>query len=150
MPGLLRKVVGWCAVVVFGGMLAAPANAQRVVCSKAMRSSTCDMLAAPVELELKLLNARPDWNWVILDNKEWRRAVRTYNVEGRTNKAFTLLELRTTFLCGDFLQEHRPRPTLYILAHEMGHYRCACASEKEANRIAEQMMLAAARRQQND
>jgi hypothetical protein len=140
MPGLLGKLAVCCAVLALGGLLAAPANAQRVVCSKAMHASTCNQLAVPVERELRLLHARADWNWVILDNQDWRTATRMFHTEGLTNKAFTVLGQRTTFLRGEFLEQRRPRPMLDVLAHEMAHAQCDCRSEARANQISQTLM----------
>ena len=147
MLGSSGKTVASCAMLILSGVLAAPAHAQRVVCSQAMRASTCDLLAVPMEKELKLLNAPTDWTWVILDGRDWREASRRFKTEGLTNKAFTVLELRTTFFRGEFLEQHRPRPTIEILAHEMAHIQCTCKNEKKAEGLAAQLVAFAFERQ---
>jgi len=129
-------------MVIAGFLLAAPARAQRVVCSKAMNARTCDLLADPVERQLKQLAASADWQWVILSEKDWGRATRMFRNADKTTIAFTVLKLRITFLNEEFLQRNRPWPVLDVLAHELGHIRCTCGSEHEAERIGNQLLTA--------
>lgn len=131
--GFLAGVVALCA------FSAAPAQAQRVICSKTMRAKTCDILAVPIEQELKRLDAPADWTWVILDEADWRQAKRMFRTE-RASIAFTVLKLRLSFLNEEYLQRARPRLPTDVLAHEIGHVFCACANERKADRAAETLL----------
>ncbi len=114
---------------------AAPAQAQRVICTKTMKAKTCDILAVPVEQELKRLDAPTDWTWVILNESDWREAKRMFRTESAI--AFSVLKLRLSFLNEEYLQQTRPRLPTDVLAHELGHVFCACANERKADRAAE-------------
>ena len=112
-----------------------PATAQTVLCSKTMNPKSCDLLSEPAEAVLRVLEAPADWIWVILDGKDWRRASRMFKTEKNTTAAFTVLEMRTTFLSADYVQRMRPRLPTEVLAHELGHIACNCRSEMTARRI---------------
>ena len=117
----------------------APASAQSVVCSKDMSSKSCDRLAIPTELELAELEAPADWIFVVFDAKDWRRASRMFGAEGRTDTAFTVFDLKTTFLNGEYIVRQLPRRITRTLAHEIGHIRCRCDSEVRASAVGKQL-----------
>jgi hypothetical protein len=111
------------------------AQAQQMICSQTMRASTCDLLAVPIERELRRLDAPTGWNWVILNEADWRQAKRMFRVESAI--AFIVLKLRLSFLNEEYLQQMRAPVPTDALAHELGHFFCACASERKADRAAE-------------
>jgi hypothetical protein len=119
---------------------ALPASAQSVVCSRTLNVKTCDLLAEPLEAELRMLKAPAEWTWVILDGEDWRRASRMFKTEKITTAAFTVLELRTTFFSADYVQRRRPRPCVDVLAHELGHIACNCGSEMKAEKTADELI----------
>ncbi|MBI4461561.1 MAG: hypothetical protein HY653_01520 [Acidobacteria bacterium] len=89
---------------------------------------------------MKQLNAPADWTYVILDGKDWRRASQMFKTEKNTTAAFTVLELRTTFLNAEYVQQRLPRPCLDVLAHELGHITCNCGSEMRARKVADELL----------
>jgi len=107
-----------------------------------MKARSCELLAEPVERQLKMLDAPGDWQWVVLDEKDWRQATGRFHVAEQSANAFTVLQLRITFLSEEYLQRNRPLPVLDVLAHELGHIRCVCGSEREARRLGAEMLVA--------
>lgn len=117
-----------------------PATAQTVLCSKTMNPKSCDLLAEPAEAVLRMLEAPADWTWVILDGKDWRKACKQFKTKKKTTAAFTVLELRTTFLNKEYLQRLRPLLPKEVLAHELAHISCNCRSELTARKIGGELL----------
>ncbi len=85
-----------------GALLFVPtrANGQTVVCSRAMPARACEGMVVVVENELRRLGAPSGWNWVVLDDKDWRRASHKFGNNGQTGTAFTVRDIKTVFLNG--------------------------------------------------
>jgi hypothetical protein len=116
------------------------ADCQMVVCSRTMPERTCDRFAIPIENELQRLGAPSGWKWVVLDAKDWRHASRMFEAAGQTGTAFTVRDLNTVFLNGEYLQTLRPQLPTRTLAHELGHIVCRCGSEMVANEVASELL----------
>jgi hypothetical protein len=111
-----------------------------VVCSRTMPERTCDRFAIPIENELQRLGAPSGWKWVVLDSRDWKRASRMFQAEGQTGTGFTVRDVKTVFLNGDYVQTLRPQLPTRTLAHELGHILCGCGSEMVADQIASELL----------
>jgi hypothetical protein len=138
MAGTFSKSFGLTFLLVL--VIGSPARAQSVVCSKSMRVESCDLLAKPVEVILKELEAPADWTWVILDGREWKRATKMFKTEKNTSAAFTVFESRTTFFSASYLQRKRPLVPTEVIAHELAHILCNCRSEMKARKLGSTLM----------
>jgi hypothetical protein len=138
MAGTFSKFFGLTLLVAL--VVASPAPAQSVACSKSMTAKSCDLLVEPVEAALKKLDAPVDWEWVVLDGRDWKRATKMFKTEKNTSAAFTVFEIRTTFFCADYLQRSRPVVPTEVIAHELAHILCKCRSEMKASKLGSALM----------
>jgi hypothetical protein len=79
------------------------------------------------------------WEVIILPGEQFRDNVTKWKLD--TDSAYTILQLRQTYVNEDYLvyaDDVRVRQTT---AHEAGHLICECSSEEKANEIAYQLQF---------
>ena len=122
-------------------VVAAPALAQQpqVQCSAKRGGERCGFAPRVVQALEKLDLACKRWTIIILDDEEWNAMAAARVRAGQiphTERAFTLLSARRTYLREAYFAG-RPEPILIeVLAHEFAHLRICGASESCAKEIA--------------
>jgi len=77
----------------------------------------------------------PWWRIIVLNKPDWTDALIKYNLEGRTDSAFTVLGQNVTYVNEEYLFFASDSQAEFTLAHEAGHMICGCMSEDIANKI---------------
>jgi hypothetical protein len=131
-----------------------PLRNQHFVCNVGYSRNLCHQQS--VQLANTLLryqrNLPDDWTWVLVRSEDWPAILRGLNLRPGS-PAFSVLARRQTFLNevlvsgsaqdrAELLQTFRvPVDQMLEIAvsHELGHAFCMAASEREADRFAEQL-----------
>lgn len=81
-----------------------------------------------------------NWRWIVICNPNtWSSLLRRADMVNKTDKAFTLLKDRTTFIYRDSLVDPGYRK---VVAHELAHIILNDIDEGRANVLAEKLLSA--------
>jgi hypothetical protein len=73
-----------------------------------------------------------DWRFLILGENAWHSVT-----SKRTDAAFTVRNLRTTYIRQSYMDSSTIQEIRRALLHEAGHVHCSCGNERVADAFAE-------------
>lgn len=125
-------------IVVANPPSVSPYAPTRIVLDGSKGGKDCATEARQLQEELKSLPYPPGWTLAIMCRQvRWEQILQQADVH-TTHAAFTRIAERLTIFNADIFHQS---PAFYrqVIAHELGHIKCNCASETNAEKIGQQL-----------